>query len=241
MTDHSQITEFVGTAIGDTIGLVIPGIDPSLAPFMKLGEYRSIGIFGGRVAVGPQVIAVDEAVKAADVELISMEASRDSKGGAGCGTLFYIGANDVSDARHAVEIALEQLPKQFGEVYVNDAGHLSFSYTARAGQCCVKTLGAVEGKAFGIICCGPAAIGCLVSDLAVKSAPVTVIGYHHLTIALLMRWCCVSQGNLQRCDRRCGQRFMRVNNFLVLWAKNLILWEIRGFRSFCKKIKDYHG
>ena len=89
MTDHSQITEFVGTAIGDTIGLVIPGIDPSLAPFMKLGEYRSIGIFGGRVAVGPQVIAVDEAVKAADVELISMEASRDSKGGAGCGTLFY--------------------------------------------------------------------------------------------------------------------------------------------------------
>ena len=71
MTDHSQITEFVGTAIGDTIGLVIPGIDPSLAPFMKLGEYRSIGIFGGRVAVGPQVIAVDEAVKAADVELIS--------------------------------------------------------------------------------------------------------------------------------------------------------------------------
>ena len=162
MTDHSQITEFVGTAIGDTIGLVIPGIDPSLAPFMKLGEYRSIGIFGGRVAVGPQVIAVDEAVKAADVELISMEASRDSKGGAGCGTLFYIGANDVSDARHAVEIALEQLPKQFGEVYVNDAGHLSFSYTA-----------------FGIICCGPAAIGCLVSDLAVKSAPVTVIGYHH--------------------------------------------------------------
>ena len=171
MTDHSQITEFVGTAIGDTIGLVIPGIDPSLAPFMKLGEYRSIGIFGGRVAVGPQVIAVDEAVKAADAELISMEASRDSKGGAGCGTLFYIGANDVSDARHAVEIALEQLPKQFGEVYVNDAGHLSFSYTARAGQCCVKTLGAVEGKAFGIIC--------LVSDLAVKSAPVTVIGYHH--------------------------------------------------------------
>ena len=71
------------------------------------------------------MIAVDEAVKAADVELISMEASRDSKGGAGCGTLFYIGANDVSDARHAVENALEQLPKQFGEVYVNDAGHLS--------------------------------------------------------------------------------------------------------------------
>lgn len=77
MTDHSQITEFVGTAI-EMIGLVIPeSILP--APFMKLGEYRSIGIFGGRVAVGPQVIAVDEAVKAADVELISMEASRTAR------------------------------------------------------------------------------------------------------------------------------------------------------------------
>ena len=32
MTDHSQITEFVGTAIGDTIGLVIPGIDPQSRP-----------------------------------------------------------------------------------------------------------------------------------------------------------------------------------------------------------------
>lgn len=176
---QSQTAELVGTTVGDTIGLVIPSVDPSLEPFMKLGGFCSVGIFGGRVAVGPQVIAVDEALKASDVELIRMEAARDSKGGAGCGTLFYIGARNVSDARHAVEIALEQLPKQFGDVYVNDAGHLSFSYTARAGQCCVKTLGAVEGRAFGIICCGPAAIGTVVSDLAVKAAPVTVTGYHH--------------------------------------------------------------
>ena len=179
MSQQKQIPEFVGTAIGDTIGLVIPSVDPSLAPFMKLGAYRSLGIFGGRVAVGPQVIAVDEALKAADAELISLEASRDSKGGAGCGTLFYIGAKNVSDARRAVELALEQLPGQFGDVYVNDAGHLSFSYTARAGECCVRTLGASLGKAFGIICCGPAAIGTVVSDLAVKAAPVEVTGYHH--------------------------------------------------------------
>lgn len=179
MLQQNQIPEFVGTTIGDTIGLVIPAIDPSLVSYMKLGEYRSIGIFGGRAAVGPQVIAVDEALKAANAELISLETSRDSKGGAGCGTLFYIGAKDVSDVRRAVEIALEQLPKQFGDVYVNEAGHLSFSYTARAGQCCVKTLGAVEGRAFGIICCGPAAIGMLVSDFAVKTASIGITAYHH--------------------------------------------------------------
>ena len=38
--------------------------------------------------------------------------------------LVYIGAHDVSDARRAVEIALESLPKYFGDVYSNDAGHL---------------------------------------------------------------------------------------------------------------------
>lgn len=174
-----QISEYVGTGMGDTIGLVIASIDPSLAEVMDLKGYRSIGVFGGRVSVGPMVIAVDEALKAANAQLIRMEAARDTKGGAGCGTLFYIGARDVSDARKAVEIALEKLPEQFGDVYVNDAGHLSFSYTARAGACCVQTLNAVEGRAFGIISCGPGAIGTLLSDAAVKAAEIEVRGFHH--------------------------------------------------------------
>lgn len=176
---NNQSSEFVGTGIGDTIGLVIASIDPLLSQVMDLKGYRSIGVFGGRVSVGPMVMAVDEALKAADAELIRMEASRDTKGGAGCGTLFYIGAQNVSDARKAVEIALEKLPEQFGDVYVNDAGHLSFSYTARAASCCVQTLNAVEGKAFGIISCGPGAIGTLLSDLAVKAADIEIRAFHH--------------------------------------------------------------
>lgn len=174
-----QISEFVGTCVGDTIGLVIANLDPSLQSVMNLCGYRSIGVLGGRVAVGPQVIAVDEALKTCNAELIRMEVARDSKGGAGCGTLFLIGADDVSDARNAVETALQKLPEQFREVYVNEAGHLSFSYTARAGSCCVHTLNAIEGKAFGIICCGPGAIGTLLSDLAVKTASIEIRGYHH--------------------------------------------------------------
>ena len=50
----SGMTEFVGTAIGDTIGLVIANVDPSLTETMKLGKYRSIGIIGDRVGAGPQ-------------------------------------------------------------------------------------------------------------------------------------------------------------------------------------------
>ena len=150
------LTEFVGTAIGDTIGLVIASVDPMLVDVMKLGKYRSIGIVGGRTGAGPQIWAVDEAVKATNTEIISVELPRDTKGGAGHGSLIYIGADDVSDARRAVEIALQVLPKYFGDVYGNDAGHLEFQYTARASYCLEKALGA---------------------PVAVKAANVEVVGY----------------------------------------------------------------
>lgn len=171
------LTEFVGTAIGDTIGLVIASVDPMLTEIMKLGKYRSIGIVGGRTGAGPQIWAVDEAVKATNTEIISVELPRDTKGGAGHGSLIYIGADDVSDARRAVEIALQVLPKYFGDVYGNDAGHLEFQYTARASYCLAKALGAPVGRAFGMTCAGPAAIGTVLADTAVKAANVEVIGY----------------------------------------------------------------
>ncbi len=74
------VTEFVGTAIGDTIGLVIASVDPMLTEVMNLGNYRSIGIIGGRTGAGPQIMAVDDAVKATNTEVISVELPRDTKG-----------------------------------------------------------------------------------------------------------------------------------------------------------------
>ena len=50
------MTEFVGTAFGDTIGLVIANLDPTLHQIMGLDpKYRSIGIFGGRTGAGPHL------------------------------------------------------------------------------------------------------------------------------------------------------------------------------------------
>ena len=158
------MTEFVGTAMGDTIGLVIASVDPMLKDVMNLGKFRSIGIIGARTGAGPQIWAVDEL-------------PRDTKGGAGHGSLIYIGAEDVSDARRAVEIALQAVPKYFGDVYGNDAGHLEFQYTARASYCLEKALGAPVGRAFGMTCAGPAAIGSVLADVAVKAANVEVVGY----------------------------------------------------------------
>lgn len=171
------ITEFVGTAMGDTIGLVIASVDPILMEAMNLGKFKSIGIIGGRVGAGPQIMAVDDAVKATNTEVVSVELARDTKGGAGHGSLIYIGAEDVSDARRAVEIALEALPKYFGDVYSNDAGHLEFQYTARASYCLERTFNTPIGKSFGLVCAGPAAIGTVLADVAVKAANVEVISY----------------------------------------------------------------
>lgn len=178
MANSVGITEFVGTAIGDTLGLVIANVDHSLHEFMKLDKkYKSIGIVGARTGAGPHVMAADEAVKATNTEIISIELPRDTKGGAGHGSLILFGAEDVSDARRAVEVCLKELDRTFGDVYANDAGHIELQYTARASYACEKAFGAPVGKAFGLIVGAPAAIGVITADTAVKAANVDIIGY----------------------------------------------------------------
>ena len=171
------VTEYVGTAIGDTIGLVIASVDPMLGETMQLGKYRSIGIIGGRAALAPYIMAVDDAIKATNTEVISIEAPRDGNGGCGPGAFIVIGADDVSDARRAIEISLGTLEKYFGDVYMNKAGHLEFQYTARASYCIEKAFNSPQGRAFGLVCAAPAAIGVVLSDIAVKAANVEVVSY----------------------------------------------------------------
>ena len=126
------LTEYVGQTIGDTIGLVIANVDPNLHEAMEIDpKYRSIGILSARTGAGPQIMAADEAVKATNTEMVICEMARDTKGGAGHGSLIVFGAEDVSDAKRAVEVALVETERHFGDVYGNDAGHLEFQYTAR--------------------------------------------------------------------------------------------------------------
>lgn len=172
------LTEFVGTSEGDTIGLVIANVDYSLHEAMNLDKkYRSIGIIGGRTGAGPQIMAADEAVKATNSEILAIELPRDTKGGAGHGSLIIFGAEDVADARRAVEVALKELNRTFGDVYGNEAGHLEFQYTARASYACEKAFNAPVGKSFGLVVGAPAAIGVVLADTAVKAANVDVISY----------------------------------------------------------------
>ncbi|MBD8047478.1 MAG: propanediol utilization microcompartment protein PduB [Clostridium argentinense] len=178
MNKQSSITEFVGTAIGDTIGLVIANVDSSLHEKMELDKkYRSIGIISARTGAGPHIMAADEAVKATNTEVVKVEMPRDTKGGSGHGSLIILAAEDVEDARRAVEVALKELDRTFGDVYVCDSGHLELSYTARASLASEKAFGAPIGKAFGIIAGAPAGIGLVMADTAMKTANIEMVTY----------------------------------------------------------------
>lgn len=172
------LTEFVGVAEGHTIGLVIANIDNQLHELMEIDKkYKSIGIIGGRTGAGPQIFAADEAVKATNSEILKIELPRDTEGGAGHGSLILFGAEDVSDAKRAVEVTLSELDRTFGDVYGNSAGHLEFQYTARASYALNKAFGAPVGSSFGLTVGAPAAIGVVIADTAAKAATVDSVGY----------------------------------------------------------------
>ena len=171
-----NLTEYVGTAIGHTIGLVIANVDHQVHEALKIDpKYRAIGILSDRTGAGPQVFAADEAVKATNSEILMIECPRDTEGGAGHGSLIVFGAEDVSDARRAVEVALRELERTFGDVYGNSAGHLEFQYTARASYALNKAFGAPIGKSFGITVGAPAGIGIVLADTAAKAATIDAV------------------------------------------------------------------
>lgn len=167
-TQGCGLTEFVGTALGHTIGLVIANVDNQLHDVMHIdGKYRSLGIIGGRTGAGPHIFAADEAVKATNSEIVAIELARDTEGGGGHGCMIIFGAEEVSDVRRAVEVTLSEIARTMGDVYGTPAGHLEFQYTARASHALYKAFGAPPGKAFGVV----------IADAAAKAAVVGAVSY----------------------------------------------------------------
>lgn len=177
-TSASSMPEFVGTTVLDTIGLVIPNIDASILEKMNYKKpYRSLGLLTSRTGAAGQILAIDEAVKATNCEVLSIDLPRDTKGWGGHGNFIVVGSNSVLDARRCIEIALEKVLLHAGEVYISDAGHLEFAYSARAGKALHMGFQAPIDRAFGFICGSPAAIGLLIGDMAMKSSSLELINY----------------------------------------------------------------
>ncbi len=170
--------EFVGTAVLDTIGLVIPGVDNELLAKMNVGDkYHALGLFSSRTGAAGQFTALDDAVKSTNTEVLSLELPRDTKGWGGHGNYVVLGGNDVSDVRDAIRMALELTNKYAGELYISEAGHLEFAYSASAGPVLQKAFGARPNQAFGFLAGSPAAIGLVMADTVVKSANVEIVKY----------------------------------------------------------------
>lgn len=175
---RSNLAEFIGTGTGDTIGLVIANLDYHIKESIHLDQkYRSIGIISSRTGGAPHVMAADEAVKATNTIIHSVEFCRDTKGGAGHGSTIIFAAEDVADCRRAIELMLSVLDRQFMNVYGNDAGHIELHATARASYALEAGFGAPVGEAFGITVGAPAAIGMLMADAALKTADVKLVSY----------------------------------------------------------------
>ena len=178
ISTHCTRTEFVGTAVLDTLGLVVSGIDETLLEKMNIGKkYRVLGLFSSRTGAAGQLCAMDDAVKATNTEMLSFDLPRDTKGWGGHGNYIVIGGYDVSDVRHAIELALELTNRNAGDVYISESGHLECAYSASAGEVLEKAFGAKRGKAFGFFAGSPAAIGLVMADHAVKAADVEIISY----------------------------------------------------------------
>ena len=101
-------TEFVGTAVLDTIGLCIAGVDDTLLQTMNIGtRYHALGLFSSRTGAAGQLTAMDEAVKSTGTEVLSIDFPRDTKGWGGHGNYIVIGGDSVSDVRDAIRTALD--------------------------------------------------------------------------------------------------------------------------------------
>ena len=113
---------------------MISGVDDSLLKKMNVGtQYHCLGLFSSRTGAAGQITAIDDAVKATNTEVLSIELPRDTKGWGGHGNYIVLGGNDVSDVRHAISLALELTNKYAGEVYISESGHLEFAFSASAG------------------------------------------------------------------------------------------------------------
>ncbi len=174
----TPITEYVGTAVGNTVGLVIANLDPQLRENIGMNnEYRSIGFVSTRVGAAAAIWAADDAVKATNTEIVTIQFPRDMKGGSGRGATVIFGADDVSDVRRAVETMLEAMENHYKNIFICDAGHLELHYTARADKALEVAYGAQPGKSFGIIIGAPASIGLVMADTALKTASVEMVKY----------------------------------------------------------------
>lgn len=174
---HSGVRpELVGCTLLDTIGLTLASVDPSLRKAADIpDELSAVGIISSRTGAAGQISACDEAAKKTGVVPISIELPRDTKGWGGHGCYILFGGKTPSEVRRAVELALDGIERNAGEVHISDAEHLEFAYSASASCFLNRAFSVPLGAPFGFCAASPAAIGFVLADGIVKEHSTTLL------------------------------------------------------------------
>nr|AAL38407.1 GldB [Lentilactobacillus hilgardii] len=196
------VPELVGTRqIGDTIGMCIPSADALLLDKLHVSKrYSVLGILSSGSGAGPHIMAVDEAIKATNTEVIDIELPRDTKGGASHGSMILIGGYNgpeddgpddggVSDgnlkptsptnggsSKPTIPGSAAGTPNSASTKLTTSVAKTKQTITRAAGAC-HTAFDAPEGKAYGLICGAPAGIGVIMADTAIKTASVNVLSF----------------------------------------------------------------
>ena len=169
-------TEFVGTAVLDTIGLCIAGVDDTLLKTMNIGtRYHALGLFSSRTGAAGQLTAMDEAVKSTDTEfsrLIFPETPK-AAGGPENGH-----RRDRSRRCAMPSVQPLNLPinMQASSISAKPATWNLPIPPAREASL-KKPSTPRRGQAFGFMAGSPAAIGLVMADTAMKAASVQIARY----------------------------------------------------------------
>ena len=161
-------------------GWVIPSLDPGIAGAMNIpGKYRSVGIITSRAAALSVCVAADEAVKVTNTHLAFLDMTTDPYGGGPRCAFLVLGAEDVSDARRAVQVTMNALPSTFGGMGIGESAGYDVHWSANPGEVlCHSYFGAVPGKAWGFLDGWPKAVGMIMADCAMKAASVQLVHVH---------------------------------------------------------------
>ena len=176
------MTEYIGyERMGYLAGYVIANPDKAFLDWWGFDpKYTSLGIIGGRFTAAPICCAADDAVKATNAKLLHLSLPNEPCALGARGSLLVFGAENVSDAKRAVELSLQQVKIYFGGVGMGSTAAYDIQWSANPGQVLQDFLCGVPGKAWGFIDGCPMVNGCIMMDQALKAADVELVHIHTL-------------------------------------------------------------
>jgi hypothetical protein len=137
------MTEFVGTAFGDTIGIVIANLDPVVHEKMKLAPNTAPSVFSAPApAPARRLWPPMKPSKPPTPKSSPSNWPAIPKAAPVTAASSSLAPKKFPTPAAPSKWLSKTSDRTFGDVYANDAGHIELQYTARASYACEKAFGA---------------------------------------------------------------------------------------------------